>query len=151
LEKSNINLRNAKNSDFEIIYQIKSKSIKPYIEEIWGWKEAYQREVHRNNFVALDTRIIVYKRQEIGYIVMEETVKEIYIENLMIKEEFQNLGIGNEVMGKIIDRAYSENKIIRLQVFKINTKAQRFYENLGFEKTSLNENHIVLEKKIQFK
>ncbi len=150
MEKTKISLRNAENSDLEKIYRIKSKSIKPYIEEIWGWKEAYQREVHINNFVALDTQLIVYKRQEIGYIVMKETVKEIYIENLLIKEEFQNLGIGNEVMGQIFDRANSENKIIRLQVFKINTKAQRFYENLGFEKTSLKEHHIVLEK-IQFK
>ena len=144
--KIQISLRNARNSDFEKTYRIKSKSIKPYVEEIWGWKESYQQENHKTNFIPLATQIIIYKQQEIGYIVTEETINEIYIENLLIEEEFQNLGIGNIVMANIIERANSEKKLIRLQVFKINKKAQRFYYNLGFGKTLVKDNHIVLEK-----
>ena len=144
--RPSIILRNAQNSDFELTYRIKSKSIKPYVEEIWGWKEAYQQENHKINFAPLITQIIIYKKQEIGYVVNKDTVEEIYIENLLIAKEFQNLGIGNEVMGKIIERANSERKSIHLQVFKINTKAQGFYHNLGFRKISIKDNHIVLQK-----
>ena len=146
--KSNVklNLRNAKNSDLKITYRIKSKSIKPYVEKIWGWNESCQRDMHESNFIASDTKLIVYKKQEIGYVVLKETDKEILIENLLIEKEFQNLGIGKEVMAQIIERAHLEKKLIRLHVFKINIKAQRFYGNLGFAKTSEKENHIEMKK-----
>ncbi len=49
-------------------------------------------------------------------------------------------------MENIIERANTEKKIIRLQVFKINTKAQRFYRNLGFKRASEKENHIEMKK-----
>lgn len=139
-------MRNAQNSDLEITYLIKSKSIKPYVNKIWGWSESYQREIHKDNFTALDTQIIKYKEQEIGYIAITETDKEIYIENLLIVEEFQNLGIGKEIMEKVIEKASSEKKLIRLQVFKINSNAQRFYQKLGFENALEKEYHIEMSK-----
>ena len=64
----------------------------------------------------------------------------------MIEQKFQNLGIGKLVMEQIIKRAKTKKKQIRLQVFKINIKAQRFYVNLGFEKISDLENHIEMKK-----
>ncbi|WP_445731857.1 GNAT family N-acetyltransferase [Mariniflexile sp.] len=142
-----MNLRNAKNSDLEITYRIKSKSIKEYVEKIWGWNEPYQKEIHKKKFIASETKIIEQNQQKIGYLVLKETENEIYIENLLIEKEFQNLGIGKEVMEKIIEKANSEKKLIRLQVFKINIKAQKFYGNLGFEKTSEMKNHIEMKKK----
>lgn len=139
-------MRNAQNSDLEITYLIKSKSIKPYVDKIWGWNESYQREIHKDNFAAFDTQIIKYKEQEIGYIAIKETGKEIYIENLLIVEEFQNLGIGKEIMEKVIEKASSEKKLMRLQVFKINSNAQRFYQKLGFENALEKEYHIEMSK-----
>ena len=141
-----MNLRNAKNSDLELTYRIKSKSIKPYVEKIWSWDEQFQKKTHETNFTASDTKIIERNRKEVGYLVLKETLDEIFIENLLIEKEFQNLGIGKAVMEKIIERANSEKKLIRLQVFKINIKAQKFYENLGFEKNSETENHIGMKK-----
>jgi ribosomal protein S18 acetylase RimI-like enzyme len=48
-------------------------------------------------------------------------------------------------MGNIIERANSEKILIRLQVFKINTKVQKFFETLRFEKKSETENHIEIK------
>ena len=127
-----MNLRDATNTDLEITYRIKSNSIKPYVEKIWSWDEQFQKKTHETNFTASDTKIIERNRKE--------------VENLLIEKEFQNLGIGKAVMEKIIERANSEKKLIRLQVFKINIKAQKFYENLGFEKNSDTENHIGMKK-----
>ncbi|MDD3722394.1 MAG: GNAT family N-acetyltransferase [Lutibacter sp.] len=144
---SKSNLRNVKKSDFEKIFEIKKNSIRPLVEKIWGWDESYQRKIHEQNFIASDTKLIEYNKQKIGCIVIKETDSEIYIENLLIEKKFQNLGIGKEVMERIIERANSEKKLIRLQVLKINIKAQRFYRNLGFEKTSdVKENHIGMKK-----
>lgn len=141
-----MNLTEAKISDFKITYRIKRKSIKSYVKKIWGWNESYQQEIHKQNFIPSDTKLIEYKKQKIGFIVIKETTKEIYIENLLIEKEFQNLGIGKIVMDRIMDKANKKNKIIRLQVFKINIKAQKFYRNIGFIETSETENHIEMKK-----
>ena len=141
-----MNLRNVKTSDLELTYRIKSNSIKPYVEKIWSWNEPYQKEIHEMNFIASDTKIIELDRKEIGYLVLKETNDKIFIENLLIEKEFQNLGIGKEVMEKIVERANSEKKIIHLKVFKINNKAQKFYKNLGFEKTFEMEHHVRMIK-----
>ena len=116
------------------------------MEKIWSWNDQFQKKIHKTNFTASDTKIIEQNGKEVGYIVLKETIDEIYIENLLIENEFQNLGIGKAIMEKIIERANSEEKLIRLQVFKINIKAQKFYQNLGFEKNSVTENHIGMKK-----
>jgi len=141
-----LNIRNANKSDLELTYRIKRKSIKPYVEKIWGWNEAYQREIHKADYIASDIKIIEHKQQEIGYLAIKENDNEIYLENLLIEKDFQNSGIGKEVMENIIDRANSGKKLIRLQVFKINFRAQRFYKNFGFIETSETENHIEMKK-----
>jgi len=144
-----LNLRAAKTSDLELTYRIKNKSIKPYVEKIWGWNESNQLKIHNQSFNANDTKLIEYHKQYIGFLVIKETDNEIYIENLLIEMEFQNLGIGKTIMEQIVESADFKKKRIRLKVFKINTKAQRFYENFGLEKISEMENHIEMEKTYQ--
>jgi ribosomal protein S18 acetylase RimI-like enzyme len=116
------------------------------VEKIWGWNDSFQREIHKQKFIAHDIKLIEHNEKKIGFIVIKETDLEIYIENLLIEQNFQNLGIGKLVMEPIIKRAKTKKKQIRLQVFKINSKAQRFYVNLGFEKISDLENHIEMKK-----
>lgn len=144
-----IDLREAKNSDLEITYQIKTNSMKLYVEKIWDWNEPYQREIHKQKFVPSETKIIQYNQQTVGYVALKETERKICIKNLLIKSEFQSLGIGKEVMKKIIEKADSNMKLIRLRVFKINTRAQKFYYNLGFTKHRETEYHFELEKNLQ--
>lgn len=134
-----VNLRKAKPSDVGITYQIMCNSIKPYIQKLWGWDDSHQQKIHKKNFRASKTTLIEYQKKIIGYLVISENDTELYIENLLIDGSFQNLGIGNVVMKRVIQKSASEKKSIRLQVFKINTKAQKFYQNLGIEKTSENE------------
>ena len=139
-------LRNANDSDLELTYRIVCNSIKPYVTEIWGWDEKLQNKLHRQKFVASETEIIVHKEQEIGLLIVKESENEIYLQSILIEKKFQGLGIGKMIMENIIKRANYVNQPIRLQVFKINLKAQRFYEKLGFEKISEMENHIGMKK-----
>lgn len=141
-----LNFRDAKKTDLEITYRIKRNSIKQYVEKIWSWNEFFQKKTHETNFVASNTKIIGRDQKEVGYLVLKETQSEIFIENLLIEREFQNLGIGKEIMEEIIERANSEKKLIRLQVFKINVRAQKFYKSLGFKEISEMENHIEMKK-----
>lgn len=136
----------AKSSDVELTYQIKCNSIKPYVERLWPWDDTHQQKLHKKKFNALNTSLIEFQEKIIGYIVISETNSEIYIENFMIDNTFQNLGIGKSVMERIIQKSCSKKKIIRLQVFKINIGAQRFYENLGFERISEKEFNFEMKR-----
>lgn len=142
-----LNLLQAGDRDLEITYQIKRKSLKPYVEQIWGWNEAYQRKIHQDTFNSTNTKLIVVDKKKVGYLVTKENAEEIYLENLLISQEFQNLGIGNKVVKSVIQEAELRDLDIRLQVFKININAQRFYTRLGFVKTGDKENHIEMERK----
>lgn len=121
-------------------------SIKPYLEELWDWDEMHQQKIHKKKFRASKTSLIEFQEKIIGYIVISEKDTEIYIENLLIDNSFQNLGIGKEVMKNVIRKSNLEKKPIRLQVFKINMKAQKFYQNLGFDRTSENEFNFEMKK-----
>ena len=144
-----IKLKKANLSDVEITYQIMCNSIKPFIEKLWNWDEGHQQSLHKKKFKASKTSLIVFREEIVGYFVLSEKDCEIYIDNFLIDNSFQNLGIGKEVMNSIIQKSGIEKKPILLQVFKINTHAQRFYRHLGFEKIS--ENEFNFEMKRSFK
>ena len=144
--KTAVHLIQAKASDLEVTYQILCNSLKPYLEKLWDWDEVHQRKIHKRKFKPSKTSLIKFHEQIVGFMVVSEKDQEVYIENLLIDQSFQNLGIGTEVMQRLIRKSNSEKKAIRLQVFKINTKAQKFYQNLEFEKTSENEFNFEMKR-----
>ena len=88
----------AKSSDVEVTYQIMCNSLKPYLVKLWDWDEAHQQKIHRKKFKASKTHLIKFQEEIIGYMVVSEKDKEIYLEHLLVDDQFQNLGIGTEVM-----------------------------------------------------
>ena len=56
----------------------------------------------------------------------------LYINRLYIDEEYRNIGIGEEVIKKIIDIAKDMNRDIELEVFG-NNPAIHLYEKMGFK------------------
>lgn len=144
--KTVIKLIPAKTSDLEKTYQIMCNSFKSYFEKLWIWDELHQRKLHKRKFKSTKTSLIEFCDQCVGYIVLSENNTEVYIENSLINQSFQNLGIGTEVMKRIIQTSFSKKKTIRLQVFKINTKAQKLYKTLDFEKTSENEFNFEMKR-----
>lgn len=56
----------------------------------------------------------------------------IFIEELMIKDKFQNTGLGTEFL-KFVFSSYPEAKRFRLEVTKENERAFHLYKKMGFE------------------
>jgi ribosomal protein S18 acetylase RimI-like enzyme len=144
-----IQLREASNSHLELTFEIKKQSIKPYVEELWGWDEQLQRQLHIKSFNPADISLIDYKGQTIGFTVIKETDEAIFVHNILIMSKFQNLGIGKQLMNDVITKSTSVQKPIRLQVFKINEKALRFYKTSGFEECGETEFHLKMNREVQ--
>jgi ribosomal protein S18 acetylase RimI-like enzyme len=141
-----LTLRLAQYDDWKVSYIIKKRGLKNFVEKIWGWDENEQRQLHKVKFRPEKTQIIIFQKNEIGYLTTQVSDKEIYIENLILIPKFQNKGFGTKLMNEISNKADQEGKAVRLRVLGINKKAISFYNYLGFEIISESEHHYEMIK-----
>ena len=66
------------------------------------------------------------------------------IGNICVKPEYQNKGIGTAILKEIIFD--NKGQDIKLQVFKINERAIKLYEKMGFEKIDETQTHYIMMK-----
>lgn len=64
---------------------------------------------------------------------------EMYIPELIVQENFQNQGIGSQLVAACLDLAKKENCFrIRLESGNERKESHKFYKKLGFKQTSLS-------------
>ena len=68
--------------------------------------------------------------------------KEELVEIHLIPE-MQGNGIGRDVIKRILERAKSKSKTVRLGCFKENCKAKKLYLKLGFVLTETTDTHNI--------
>ena len=130
-------LRQATAGDCERLYRIQSQSMKPYVEQIWGWNESFQEERFRQGFDPDKTRIVLSNEREIGFLRVTEKKEVVFIEQIYITPEYQGRGIGTALVREV----FSRNLPVELSVLKLNTDARRLYERLGFRVNDENATH----------
>jgi ribosomal protein S18 acetylase RimI-like enzyme len=67
----------------------------------------------------------------------------IFLEYIAILPEFQNRGIGTELIREVLEEAAAKGFPVELKVLKINP-AIRLYERLGFEVESRTETRFFM-------
>lgn len=55
---NSIGLQPATTADNEFCYRLHRAAMRPYVEAIWGWDEATQRDFHQRGFNPSQTQII---------------------------------------------------------------------------------------------
>ncbi len=146
MDLSALSYKQATTADMELTFRIKSNSLRPYVEKVWGWDENVQRQYHKENFHPKNIKLLVLDNKEIGYLETEYTEQGLYISNLLVEQSFQNMGLGTKVLNMLIDEANSKNKTLHLEVLKVNTRAKDLYERLGFKLTGENEKKFIMAK-----
>lgn len=134
----NLKFRPVTINDSEFIFQIKKRALRPSIELTWGpWNEEWQRNFHKEHFRPQELRMIQLKQNkkfhEIGCLGVDERQNEIFISSLFILPEFQNMGIGTQILKNLQEKACQNKKLLLLDVLQKNIHAQRLYQRLGFE------------------
>jgi ribosomal protein S18 acetylase RimI-like enzyme len=125
------NLRKAEDKDFDITHTIKLDAMKEYITQTWGWDEDLQNKFHKEEFYTDNIYMVEVDGRPIGTIGINEIENEIVINRIYLSKNFQSKGIGSSLLKKVIDE--NKDKVIRLAVLKVNSKAKKLYESLGFE------------------
>ncbi|KVU59661.1 hypothetical protein WK68_20305 [Burkholderia ubonensis] len=71
----------------------------------------------------------------------------IEIALLLIDPAFQCRGIGMQVLQQVCDLAADSRLDVRLQTFRLNEGASRFYQRHGFEIVDKDENYLFFRKR----
>jgi len=143
-------LRKAEASDSELIYSIKKNALGEYIKITWGWNEKIQRRMHEEEMLTENISIIEYENAGIGTVSKRVSENEVIVCRLYIVDRFQSYGIGSDIIKKVIRE--NPDKVIRLGVLKVNSRARKLYESLGFEVFGEeNEHYKMRYKKIKSK
>ena len=141
-----LNIRKAHESDSEFVFTVKKAAFQKYVEQVWGWDESYQRELHDRRFASQDLRIIQFCGTDVGFLATSRTRATLKVNQLYILPEYQGKGIGTACMARILDDASLRQKPVMLQVLKVNTRGVAFYEKLGFIIVGESTTHFQMKR-----
>lgn len=139
-------LQKATTDDSDFFYHVKKTVLQGYIEEIWGWDEAFQQQFHRDNYSTANCSIIYVDGVAAGTVEVKEDAGVIFISSLYLLPAYQRKGIGTAIVEQCIANAKASNKRVALEVLKINVQAQKLYKALGFTLTERDETKFYMYK-----
>lgn len=139
-------LRPAVPEDRDWIYACKAASVRPYVESIWGWDEAFQRRDFDGDFGSIGQfRVIEAAGQPIGFLQVLEEEDCVEVAELHLAPDRRGQGIGSSILRRLLNQCRNQGRTLRLGCFKENHRAKALYQRLGFRQTAETETHYVLE------
>lgn len=141
-----VTLRKAGSKDNDFTYFVKKVAFRQYVEQVWGWDEEEQRQLHERRFRSQDFRIVNLAGTDVGIIAVVMTSDCIKVNQLFFLPEHQGKGVGRKCMSLIIEEAHRLSLPVKLRVLKVNLRAQAFFKKLGFVCIGETNTHILMRK-----
>lgn len=138
-----IKLREATPLDYEFLYELHRESLKEYIDQTWGWDEAWQQAHFQENFDLSGKKIIECEGVRIGCIAVLDEGDHIFFSYIALKTAYQRQGIGTQLIEDVLASAAERKIPVNLKVLRMNP-ARALYERLGFKVTSTTDTHIFM-------
>lgn len=139
-------IRTASESEIGPLFLLYEELFREHIERIWGWKEDWQSRNFKTEWSNCCNEIVEVDGNSAGFLQTQcrADPAHLFVLSLGIRPAFQRKGIGGEVMNLLKQRAVRMNLPIRLNVFRTNPSAERFYIALGFEKNERTDSGVIL-------
>ncbi len=141
-----LNIRKADAFDSDFVFAVKKAAFRKYVEQVEGWDDTHQRELHNKRFDSHNFRIIQFQGNDVGFFSTSCTSDSLKIHQLFIHPEYQVRGIGSACMTSILADAHVAGKAVNLQVLKINIRGIAFYQRLGFSIIDEDSTHVQMKK-----
>ena len=126
-----VELRAAVPSDDEFCFQLHKAAMGEYVAAIWGWDDQDQRALHARVFNPHRWQIITADQVDVGMIDIEHRRSEVHLGRIEILPEYQNRGIGTQLIQKLIDLSIANGDDLTLDVLAVNLRARALYQRLG--------------------
>ena len=141
-----LRFRPAQANDSEFVFFAKKAAFREYVEQVWGWDDSYQQELHDRRFGSQDVHVIRSCEVDVGFLATSRTSNVLKVNQLFILPEYQGRGIGSACMTRIVGEAEIEHNSVVLQVLKVNVRGIAFYRRLGFAVVGESATHLRMEK-----
>lgn len=130
MSKTTLTYKKAFEEDLEYLLWLRKETMaEHYIKAGKEVSEEHLLNRIQDNFE--HAKIILLQEQKIGLLKVARNETEIEIHQIQIAPNYQNKGIGKQIIQSILQEASTKKKPVKLSVLKVN-KAQTLYENLGF-------------------
>ena len=139
-----LTLRQAVPEDSELAYSTRKAAFREYVEQVRGWNEEKERQIHEGRFLPQNFRIIDLAGVDVGYMATVVEPGCLKLNQLFILPEYQGRGIGGECMARLLEEARAIGLPVRLRALKVNVRAIAFYERLGFAIVGETGTHFVM-------
>ena len=141
--KSDIKLVKAKIDDKDFLFDLRKQTMVEHLEKsgLFLSDHDHRKRVDKsfeNSFVVL------CQEHQVGLVKYEENEAMLEVLQIQILPEFQNKGIGKQVLQYLFEK----EKIIQLKVLKDNP-AKNLYARLGFITVGEDEHEYHMEKKVE--
>ncbi len=137
-------LRPATAADLDFLWALHVASMKPYVEQVYGWDDADQRAMYEHDFAHAKTQIVEVDGRPAGRLELRAHDDAVWLGNIQLTPERQNQGLGSAMIRAVMADAFAAGLPVRLRVFRINP-ARRLYERLGFSQTRETDTHIYMQ------
>ncbi len=136
-------LRPATAEDYAFLYDLHVATMKGYVAQTWGWDDAVQQAMFRENFTLERSRIVMVEGRAVGVFAAERRSAEWFIWAIAIGPEMQGRGLGAALLRDQLATAAWAGLPTRLQVLLVNP-ARRLYERLGFAVVGETPTHYLM-------
>ncbi len=126
-----LELRQATREDAEFLYRVHKAALREYVEQTWGWDEAFQRRHFDQHFDPSVRKIISWANTPVGCIAHRVHADAIDLDYIALLPEFQRRGIGTHLIGSVVAEADRAQLPVRLRLLRVNP-ARLLDERLGF-------------------
>lgn len=151
-----INYRRATTKDLKVLYDLavlftefNAASSEDKKEFFWdGWEKDFEEEIFQElkNTTSYYFIAELEDKTSIGYILAKKcnVCRHFVIDELFVTDEARGQKVGQKLLEMVIKEGKTHNSDIRVEIFKWNSDAERFYLRNGFE-----EDAKVLELKYE--
>ena len=142
----NLKLRKATTSDSEFAYQTKKAAFRQYVEQVWGWDEEEQRQLHVRRFASQEFNVIQLSGVYVGIMAIVQESDSVKLNQMFVLPEYQGRGIGTACTIRVIEGAAASGLPVRLRVLKVNSRAIAFFQRLRFKSIGESDTHVLMER-----
>ena len=139
-------IRFATPDDHDLIYALKTESVRPYVEKIWGWDEDYQTKDFDKKFLNIQQfNVIEVANKFAGFVQYSFEYPYFEVANIHLLPEYRGKGIASDILRYLQKVCIAQDRKIRIGCFKENLRAKHLYQKLGFMQTAETDTHFILE------
>ncbi|MCF7694719.1 GNAT family N-acetyltransferase [Mycetohabitans sp. B2] len=138
-------LRAATREEYGYFFHLYRNALSGYFRQTLGWEDDFRRTAFRVSYPIARCQAIVVDGVSRAAGVLSTQVCEdggVEVALLLVDPACQRRGIGTTLLHRVCDAAHREGRAVKLQTFKLNERAARFYLRQGFQIVTEDEYYL---------